>query len=381
LKILISPDKFKGSLYAEEAAEAIEQGIRTTIPGAEIIKFPLADGGDGTASLLTRHFKGKFIRINVHDPLFNIIEAEYGIADSIKTAFIEMSAASGLRLLPEEKHNPLLTTTLGTGEMIADAVRNGVKTIILGIGGSATNDAGTGMAAAIGYRFLDRQGNELKPAGENLLLIKSIIDTELLFRPTEISIQVACDVDNPLYGKRGAACVYGPQKGASPQAVMKLDKGLINFARIVMEKYGKDVSHLPGAGAAGGLGAGAVAFLNATLKPGTDLCMDITGFEEIMRNADLIITGEGRLDNQTFHGKVIDGVTTLAGKYKKPVLAVCGDIKLDPKVLKDHGISGSASLVDYFGTPDIAIKNAAKGVAEISGIIFEEFLRTRTSPG
>ncbi len=241
MKILICPDKFKGSLTAEEAAKAIAEGIRLTNPGIKAIKFPLADGGDGTASLLTRHFKGEFIYLNVHNPLFEIIEAGYGYAENIKTAFIEMSSASGLRLIPKEKQNPLFTSTFGTGEMILDALRRGAERILLGIGGSATNDAGTGMACALGYKFPDLHGNELKPTGENLLYIHSIDDSDLLFNPFQVDIQVACDVDNPLYGKKGAAYVYSPQKGATPVIVKKLDSGLRNFSRIVFDKYRKDV--------------------------------------------------------------------------------------------------------------------------------------------
>jgi len=376
LKILISPDKFKGSLTSIEVAEAIEEGIKPVNPHSEIIKFPLADGGDGTASLLTRHFKGRFIKIKVHDPLFKIIEAEYGFAESIRTAFIEMSSASGLRLLDEKYHNPLYTTTLGTGEMIVDTVRRGAKSIILGIGGSATNDAGMGMACALGYKFLDINGKEHSPTGENLQLISTIEDSHILFKPSEIKVLVACDVDNHLYGKKGAAYVYSPQKGATPEIVEELDKGLRNFAGIVMKKYGKDVSHLPGSGAAGGLGAGAIAFLGAELKNGINLFMEITGFEKQLRSTDLIITGEGKFDKQTFQGKVIDGLTRLAGKYNIPILAVCGDIKVDSRELKRHGILKSASLVNHFGSADHAIKNAKSGIIEISRNIFEDYLRT-----
>jgi glycerate kinase len=376
LKILISPDKFKGSLTSVEVADAIEEGIRLIYPHAEIIKFPLADGGDGTASLLTRHFRGRFIKINVHDPLFNEITAEYGFADNIKTAFIEMSSASGLRLIDEKYYNPLLTTTLGTGEMIMDSIKTGAKKIILGIGGSATTDAGIGMASALGYKFLDINGEELKPAGESLQLIRSIEDPKKLFKPSEITVHIACDVDNPLYGKRGAAYVYGPQKGATSDMVIELDKGLRNFASIVSKKFGKDISRLPGAGAAGGLGAGAVAFLDAIIRPGIDLYMEITGFEKQLKGTDLIITGEGKLDRQTFHGKVIDGVTRLAGKHKIPILAICGDIKSDSRELKKHGILRSGSLVDHFGSVDKAIKNASTGVAEISKNLIEDYLRT-----
>jgi len=374
MKIIIAPDKFKGSLTAEEVVMAISEGIRSFNPEIEVIQFPLADGGDGTAFILTNHFKGELIPINVHDPLFKIIEAVYGYAERIKTAFIEMSAASGLRLVPKEKQNPLYTTTLGTGEMIRDAISRGAERIILGIGGSATNDAGIGMASAIGYIFLDPAGIELKPVGENLEVIYSIKDSNLLFNPSEIDVHIACDVDNPLYGRRGAAYIYGPQKGAEPDTIRKLDKGLRNFAKIVRKKYGKDISRLPGAGAAGGLGAGAVVFLNAHLRSGIELVMDITGFEEELKTADLILTGEGKIDKQTFQGKVIDGVARLAGKYKIPILAVCGDMELKAQELKKHGIIESRSLVNHFGSLEKALKNTRIGIIEITKILLEHYI-------
>jgi len=378
MKILICPDKFKGSLTADEVAEAVAEGIRYVDPQIESIKFPLADGGDGTAAILTDHFKGEFIRINVHDPLFEIVEVDYGFAKSIKTAFIEMSSASGLRLIPKEKQNPLFTTTLGTGEMIRDAICRGAERIFLGIGGSATNDAGTGMAVALGYKFLDINGTELKPAGINLLSINAIDDSSLLFNPSVIDVKIACDVDNPLYGVKGAAYIYGPQKGATPVIVKKLDKGLRNFARVVAEKYGKDVDQMPGAGAAGGLGAGAVAFLNASLRSGIELVMDITGFEERLKTADLIITGEGKIDKQTFQGKVIDGVTKRAGKFNVPVLAICGDMKLSEQEMKKHGIIGSDSLVNYFGSLKKALKNPSAGIIEATKILVRNYLKIKT---
>ena len=377
MKILICPDKFKGSLTAVEVAEAVAEGIRLVDPRIESLKFPLADGGDGTASILTDHFKGKLIHINVHDPLFEIIEAVYGFAKNIRTAFIEMSSASGLRLIPEEKQNPFFTTTLGTGEMIRDAIAQDAERIFLCIGGSATNDAGTGMAAALGYKFLDIKGNELKPTGGNLLSIDSIDDSNLLFNPSEIDVQIACDVNNPLYGDKGAAHIYGPQKGATPVIVKKLDEGLRNFARIVAEKYGKEVDRMPGAGAAGGLGAGAVAFLNASLRSGIELVMEIMGFEERLKTADLIITGEGKIDKQTFQGKVIDGVTKHAGKYNIPVLAICGDMKLSEQETKKHGITGSLSLVSYFGSLTKALKNPSAGIIEATKILVRNYLKIK----
>lgn len=373
MKILIAPDKFKGSLTAGEVAEAIAEGVHSANPENESIKFPLADGGDGTASILTNHFKGEFFHIRVHNPLFKIVEAVYGYAKDIKTAFIEMSAASGLRLIQKEMQNPLYTSTLGTGEMIRDAINRRAQKIFLGIGGSATNDAGTGMASALGYKFLDRDGNELRPVGENLEFIHSIDDSNLVFNPADIDVQVACDVDNPLFGENGAAYVYGPQKGATPEIVKKLDMGLRNFTTVIMKKYGKDISQLPGSGAAGGLGAGTVTFLNARLVSGIKLVMDITDFEEYLKTTSMIITGEGKIDGQTFQGKVIDGVTTLAKKYNIPVLAVCGDLKIDDRELKSHGIKAAQSLVNYYGSVDKAMKNARAGIIEVTQILFGKF--------
>ena len=375
MKILICPDKFKGSLTASEVSEAIAEGVCAVSTEYEVIKCPLADGGDGTASILTNQFNGEFIHILVHNPLFKIIDAVYGYAETIKTAFIEMSAASGLRLIPKEKQNPMYTSTLGTGEMIRDAINRGAKKIFLGIGGSATNDAGTGMATALGYKILDHNWNELRPVGENLEYIHSIDDSDLFFNPEDIDVRVACDVDNPLFGKNGAAYVYSPQKGATPAMVKNLDKGLRNFAKIVMGKYGKDVSHIPGSGAAGGLGAGAVVFLNARLISGIKLVMDITEFEEYIKTAGLIITGEGKIDEQTFQGKVIDGVMNLAKKYNIPALAVCGDLKTDDQVLKSHGIKEVRSLVGYYGSVEKAMRNSKTGIKEVTQSLLKRFIR------
>ncbi len=372
MKILIAPDKFKGSLTAGEVAEAVAEGIQLVNPDHEVIRFPLADGGDGTASILTNHFSGAFVKIAVHDPLFNIIEAVYGYAETIKTAFIEMSAASGLRLIPKEIQNPLYTTTLGTGEMIRDAISRGAQKIVLGIGGSATNDAGTGMAAALGYKFLDRNGMELKPVGENLEFIHCIDDSDLFFDLAGIDVQVACDVDNPLYGKNGAAHVYSPQKGATLVMVKKLDKGLRNFASIVMEKYGMNICRIPGSGAAGGLGAGAVIFLNARLVSGIKLVMDITKFDDHLKTSNMVITGEGKIDDQSFQGKVIDGVTKLAKKYNIPVMAVCGDLTMNDQELKKHGIKAVQSLVNHYGSVKEAMKSAKAGLIEITQILLGE---------
>jgi glycerate kinase len=373
MRILIAPDKFKGSLTADEVTEAMAEGIRSVNADIVAIKYPLADGGDGTAAILTKHFNGEFISVSVHNPLFEIIGATYGFSARTRTAFIEMSAASGLRLIPVEKQNPWNTTTLGTGDMIRDAIRHGAKMIILGIGGSATNDAGMGMAAALGYKFLDRYGSELRPSGASLEMIHTIDDSNLFIDISGIDVQVACDVDNPLFGKNGAAHIYGRQKGASKETVNKLDQGLRNFARVVKEKYGKDISRLRGAGAAGGLGAGAVIFLNARLRSGIELVMDVTGFENHLKTADLVITGEGRIDEQSFQGKVIDGITKMANKYKVPVLAVCGDLKLNKQKLNDHGIREAFSLADYFGSVSRAMDEPENGITEVTKILLKKY--------
>jgi glycerate kinase len=373
MNILIAPDKFRGSLSAEDVAEAISAGIAAVDPAIETISFPLADGGEGTARILTLHNKGKPVRITVNNPVFEPVGAEYGISGDGQTAFIEMAAASGLRLLPSEHRNCCNTSTLGTGEMVLDALNRGVSRIIMGIGGSATNDAGTGMAAALGFRFLDEDGKVLEPVGRNLIRI-SRIDTSHAPKIFDmVDVQVACDVDNPLYGKRGAAWVYGPQKGASEEELELLDHGLVNFARVVRNQMGIDVADVPGAGAAGGLGAGCMVFLKAKLVPGIQMVMEQAGFEEQVRKADLIITGEGMVDEQTFRGKVVDGVCSLAVKYNKPVLVVCGRSTL-PDLPPDTGIKAIASLTEHFGSEKQALNNAASGITEITAEILRKTL-------
>jgi glycerate kinase len=361
MRILVAPDKFKGCLTAEEVTNAIAEGIRQVDPSLEVIPFPLADGGDGTARILTRHMKGRMVETIVHDPLLRSITATYGISGDGQSAFLEMSAASGLRLLSGEERDCTKTTSLGTGELIRDAIHRGASRILLGIGGSATNDAGTGMAAALGYRFFDKHGNPLEPVGKNLVHITEINDSGLLFLPDEMEVKVACDVDNPLYGKNGAAYIYAPQKGASPEQVKELDRGLRNFAEAVKSKYQQDISAYPGAGAAGGMGAGAMIFLKAKLVNGIRMVMEQTHFAEQLDKADLVITGEGRMDEQTFKGKVVDGVCQQAMSRNKKVMVVCGQNKLDMEALKNQPVSHYFSIEDYAGginlDPGIIRKN------------------------
>jgi len=307
-KIIIAPDKFKESLTGLQFCDAIEKGIRKHVPDIEIEKLPLADGGDGTVEVLKYYLDGEMISLNVNDPLGRKVEASYLYSKTKKTAFIEMAEASGIRLLSNEEANPLKTSTYGTGELIKDALDKGVEHIILGIGGSATNDAGMGMARALGCRFFDKDNKELLGIGKDLQKIETIDASGVHSKIKEVNFEVACDVDNPLYGPNGAAYVYSPQKGASSKIVMELDNGLINFNEVVKSQFHLDLQNIKGAGAAGGLGAGCILFLGANLNSGIELIKNEAGFDQKIKGADWIITGEGKLDSQTFSGKVIRGV-------------------------------------------------------------------------
>lgn len=347
MRVLIAPDKFKNSLTSFEACAAIEAGIREAFPEAECIKFPLADGGDGTSDILIHHTKGHKISLQVHDPLFRMINTTYGISHDGRVAFIDMANASGLRLLGQEERNVMQTTTLGTGEVICDAVNRGVSQIILGIGGSATNDGGIGAACALGFEFLDEKGIAVKSTGEELIRIRRIQTNNVHPLLKNIKFTTICDVDNPLTGLHGAAHVYAPQKGASPAQVELLDRGLKNFARIVRQQLKVDIECVPGAGAGGGLGGGAIAFFNTSLKRGVDVVFALTDFEEEVKKADLIIAGEGKMDTQTLYGKLITGIAELARKHRKKVICLTGKNELDPDQLKELGLHQVVALTAY----------------------------------
>ena len=338
MKILLAPDKFKGSLSAQDICKSLSEGIQETCPGADIIVKPLADGGDGSLMVLAHYFTLKTIQKIVLDPLNRPLMASYKLAD--KKAYIELSVASGLTLLEPEDRNCMYTSSYGTGELILDALKKGANQIFLFIGGSATNDGGTGIARALGYRFYDKRNNALPTTGIHLTKIDRIDSQQLLFKPGEISVQVICDVSNPFYGKNGAAYVFAPQKGASPDEVIHLDKGLQNLARKLSEQGYPDISNVPGAGAAGGIGGGMIAFLGAELQSGIQTFMEITHLESVLKDCDLIITGEGKLDIQTEQGKVISGVCELATKHNKKVIAVCGAI--------DQPIPASLGISEYY---------------------------------
>lgn len=322
MRLLICPDKFKGSLTAAEVCEALERGIARSFPYIQVTSCPLADGGDGSLDVLGSYRELETIRLGVSDPLGRNIQASYRRAGS--TAFVEVAAASGIVLLTPEERNAMRTSSIGTGQLIRDGIKKGATELFLFLGGSATNDGGIGIAHALGFRFLDEMGNELDPIGENLQNIRSISDHDSLLSGKKIRVKVVCDVDNPLTGPEGAAAVYGPQKGASAADVQMLDLGLKNLADRLLDQGYPKIESLAGAGAAGGIGGGAVALLGGKLQSGTQTFLEMSQLEDRVREADLILTGEGYLDAQTEQGKLISGVCELAHKHGKPIIGICG---------------------------------------------------------
>jgi glycerate kinase len=329
MKIIIAPDSFKGSLTAQEAASAMERGIRAVIPNAEIDKIPMADGGEGTLEALVASTKGQFKEVEAVDPLGRPMNGQYGILGDGRTAIIEMSAVSGLLLLKKEERNPLNTTTYGTGQLIQNALESGCRELIIGIGGSSTNDCGTGMAQALGVRFFRNDKTEIldKMCGRFLGDVTAIDVSGLHPAIQSSHITVACDVKNPLLGENGCARVYSRQKGATPEVVKQLEKNMTLFIDVAEKTTDRSVRNVPGSGAAGGLGAGLMLFLGAELLPGINLIMDACGFSERIRDADLILTGEGKIDNQTVFGKTIAGIALRAKARNIPVIAFAGAVE------------------------------------------------------
>jgi glycerate kinase len=360
MNILIAADSFKDALGALDVCKAIEKGLLAAKPTLKTSCFPLADGGEGTTEILRFHSSGKMVWTKVHDPLGRIIDASFALSADHKTAFIEMASASGLPLLKMNERNPLLTSTFGTGELILAAIQAGAERIIIGIGGSATNDAGIGMAAALGFQFLDKDGEILAPIGKNLNHIHQISSEQVSIDLSKIQFDVLCDVDNPLYGPKGAAFVYAEQKGANNTMIQQLDEGLQNIAQVFQDTFGTDFRQIPGAGAAGGLGAGCMAFLNAQLKPGIQSILQITNFEQHIQNADLLITGEGKIDHQSLHGKLISGLTNLAKDHKVPVIALCGALFANPQEINNLGLKAAFSIQSSPKSLEEALKNTAQ---------------------
>jgi len=338
LKVLIAPDSFKESLDGMDVAIAIRQGLEKAINGVEAICLPVADGGDGTIEALVKASNGSFMTSRVSDPLGVPIDAVWGIMGDGVTAVIEMARASGLALLTDEQRDPRYTTTFGTGQLICEAIQKGYKKFIIGIGGSATNDGGAGMAQALGVKFLDKNGKELSFGGAPLADLRKIDMTNISSEISELSVLVASDVSNPLCGKTGASAIYGPQKGATPEMVLELDAALKNYADIISTNLDKNIEFLPGAGAAGGLGAGLMAFMNAELKPGIDLVTEALDFDKYLQDCDLVITGEGAIDGSTIFNKAPVGVAQRAKKYNIPVIAFAGTLGDGYQKVYEYGI-------------------------------------------
>lgn len=359
MKIVIAPDSFKESLSALEVAEAVEKGFKQVLPQANYVKVPMADGGEGTVQSLVDATDGEIISKTVTGPLGEPVEAFFGILGTKRTAVIEMAAASGLHLVPPAKRNPLMTTTKGTGELISAALDYGVNHIIIGIGGSATNDGGAGMAKALGAQLLDAEGNEILDGGGALGNLAFINLSTLDSRLQHVKIEVACDVDNPLTGERGASAIFGPQKGATPEMVALLDRNLRHYAAVLERDLGQKIDDVPGAGAAGGLGAGLLAFLQAELKRGVDIVIEATNLLEAVRDADVVITGEGKIDGQTIYGKTPIGVAKTAKKHGIPVVGIAGNIGADSHVVYEHGIDALFSIVPGVTTLENAFANAS----------------------
>ena len=389
-RIVIASDSFKGSLSSMEVAEAAARGINAVLPECQTTCLEIADGGEGTSKVLTRHFDGQIITTSASDPIGRRIRAEYGIAtiDGEQTAIIEMAQASGLPLLSQHERNPLLTSTYGTGEMILDAARKGCRRFLIGIGGSATNDGGTGMLEALGFTFTDKNGARmLGLCGGSTKDIYGIDSSTVPQDILDSEFIIACDVDTPFCGPEGASAVFGPQKGATPEMVSELEEGMQNLNVVISRKYGTDLSSVPGSGAAGGLGGAFLACLGAELKRGIDVVLDSIGFDSIVRDANLVITGEGKLDGQTQQGKVISGITARANALGVPVIAIAGIVDMNDEEIRRSGLAAAFPIGPRPQTesdlknamrPEVASVNITKTVAKalesLSPSLFRENL-------
>ncbi|ELY4591115.1 glycerate kinase [Cronobacter sakazakii] len=361
-KIVIAPDSFKESLSAMDVAKAIEAGFREIYPQAHYVCVPMADGGEGTVEAMVAATGGQIITTPVTAPLGNNVDGFFGLLGDGETAVVEMAAASGLHLVPTAQRDPRITTSYGTGELILAALERGVKAIIIGIGGSATNDGGAGMMQALGARFLDGEGRELAPGGAALTRLERLDLSALDPRLAQVSVTAACDVDNPLCGEKGASAVFGPQKGATPAMVTELDAALRRFGEQLEAATGKAIISAPGAGAAGGMGAALLGMLNAELRPGIEIVIEFLGLAQAVRDADLVITGEGRLDSQSIHGKTPVGVARVAKQFQRPVVAIAGSLTPDYQIVHEHGIDAAFSVIDRIVTLQEALDDAERNL-------------------
>lgn len=362
MKIVIAPDSYKESLSALEVANAIEQGFREIWPDADYVKLPVADGGEGTVEAMVAATAGRIVDVNVTGPLGEPVTAFFGLSGDEHTAFIEMAAASGLEQVPVALRDPLKTTSWGTGELIRHALDAGVDHIIIGLGGSATNDGGAGMVQALGAKLLDARQNEIGKGGAALDALTRIDISQLDPRLAACRIEVACDVTNPLTGKEGASAVFGPQKGATAETIDRLDTALVHYAQIIARDLEVDVLELAGGGAAGGMGAALYAFCGAQLRRGIEIVTDALQLDACVADADLVVTGEGRMDSQTIHGKVPVGVAKVAKRYHKPVIGIAGSLTADVGIVHEHGLDAVFSVIYTICTLDDALKNAAENV-------------------
>jgi len=362
MKIVIAPDSYKESLSALDVANAIEDGFREVFPKAEYVKIPVADGGEGTVEAMVAATKGRVVKVSVSGPLGEQVDGFYGLSGDEQSAFIEMAAASGLEYLPVAKRDPLITTSWGTGELIRHALDAGVQHIIIGLGGSATNDGGAGMVQALGAKLLDNQGEQIGPGGAALETLARIDIRELDKRLAGCRIDVACDVTNPLTGNEGASAIFGPQKGATPEMIARLDKALAHYAELIARDLQLDVVNLAGGGAAGGMGAALYAFCGAKLRQGIEIVTDALALDRQVADADLVITGEGRIDSQTVHGKVPVGVAKVAKRHNVPVIGIAGSLSADVGVVHDHGIDAVFSVLYKICTLDDALASAGENV-------------------
>jgi glycerate kinase len=374
MKIVVASDSFKGCLGSAEVADAVERGIRRVLPGAEVVKIAVADGGEGTVRALVTAKQGELIRVQVHDPLMRPVEAEYGILPG-GTAVIEMAAASGLPLLRDEERNPLVASTYGTGELILSALDRGCRKFIAGIGGSATNDGGAGMLRALGANFHDANGELLGEGGAALSRLASIDLSGMDRRLAESGFVVAGDVGNPLCGEHGASRVFGPQKGATPDMVELLDAALENYAGVAEKTTGRDIANIPGAGAAGGLGAAFMGFLNAQMESGIGLIIKETGLREKLRGADLLITGEGKMDRQSGLGKAAYGIMRVGRELGVPVAAIVGVSELTREEFLRAGFAEVTSLREMAGSEEESMRRAGEWLGRVSGKLVAKFIR------
>jgi len=372
MKIVIAPDSFKESLTALAVANEIEAGFREFFPDAQYVKLPVADGGEGTVQAMIDASGGRRVELQVTGPLGEPVPAFYGLMGDGATAVIEMAAASGLELVPPARRNPLYTTSYGTGQLISNALDAGARRFVLGVGGSATNDGGAGMLQALGGRLLDAAGADLNAGGGALAALARIDLSTLDARIKDSVFDVACDVTNPLVGPQGASAIFGPQKGATPEMVERLDANLRHFAAVIVRDLGQDVAAIPGAGAGGGIGAGMMVFLGGRLRPGSEIVTAAVGLDAAVADADLVITGEGRIDGQTIHGKTPIGVARVARRHGKPVIAIAGGLATGAAAVHAHGIdavfgavSRPCTVEEALAAAAVNVRSAARNIAAV----------------